>query len=135
MRYFLFAACFSLMFVAHGQECALGVATVSSKTLIDVFQLRDGQLVSLKKIQNDAAEAMKQAQEEIKKLFEEAPQDTPTQLKALNTKHEAFLVEMEAISLSYDTAFLKELNPKQYQRYVTLCTEAKRTPIVLPEAH
>ena len=119
--------------IGVAQNCTIGLAAAKEETLIKVFQLRGEQISKLSEYKEKLKIDIQLGEDAIKKLFETAPQDSPEQLLKLQKEYDILEKKVLLNSEKYDSLFLSLLNEKQYQRYVSLCSDANRNPIPKPE--
>jgi len=131
LSYCLFVTGLFSGFVASAQlpDCTLGIGGKDTEVLIQVFQLNDEQKNALNIWAGELQTQNKLKEEEIKLLLDKHPQSTQKDLETLAKKYKVLKDQMLATSKSYDQKLLGLFNPRQYQRYVELCSEALRTPI------
>ena len=116
------------------QECSLGIGATESDTIIQIFQLKEEQITNLEEFKAVLEIETRLLDEERKNLFENHPQSTPEDLTALGAKYKVLEERMKQVFKKYDLKLLALFNEKQYQRYVTLCQEVSRQPlVVVPE--
>tara|TARA_R110000751_G_scaffold99265_2_gene192683 strand:+ start:518 stop:934 length:417 start_codon:yes stop_codon:yes gene_type:complete len=116
------------------QECSLGIGATESDTIIQIFQLKEEQITNLEEFKAALEIETRLLDEERKNLFENHPQSTPDDLTALGAKYKVLEERMKQVFKKYDLKLLALFNEKQYQRYVTLCQEVSRQPlVVVPE--
>ena len=116
------------------QECSLGIGATESDTIIQIFQLKEEQITNLEEFKAALEIETRLLDEERKNLFENHPQSTPEDLTALGAKYKVLEERMKQVFKKYDLKHLALFNEKQYQRYVTLCQEVSRQPlVVVPE--
>lgn len=116
------------------QECSLGIGATESDTIIQIFQLKEEQITNLEEFKAALEIETRLLDEERKNLFENHPQSTPEDLTALGAKYKVLEERMKQVFKKYDLKLLALFNEKQYQRYVTLCQEVSRQPlVVIPE--
>lgn len=116
------------------QECSLGIGATESDTIIQIFQLKEEQITNLEEFKAALEIETRLLDEERKNLFENHPQSTPEDLTALGAKYKVLEERMKQVFKKYDLELLALFNEKQYQRYVTLCQEVSRQPlVVVPE--
>ncbi|MGB5428069.1 hypothetical protein [Eudoraea sp.] len=129
----LFFICFS----SFGQtdDCTLGIGGKDTETIINVFQLDDEQLVKMEAWIQELKKTNEVIEEQIDVLLEKHPQSNEEELRVLAEKFKPLRAQIIANSKIYDQKLLGILNEKQYQRYITLCTEAMRRPLkgLIPE--
>lgn len=122
----------ALYFLVSGisaQDCTLDLGGTNLDTLIKVFQLNDAQIALVEHWQAELQLQMKSIEDEAKELLAKQPQRTEEELLALSQKYKVLRDKMANLSADYDQKLLRELNDKQYGRYVSLCQEALRTPL------
>ncbi|MBT8183328.1 MAG: hypothetical protein KJN76_00695 [Eudoraea sp.] len=129
--YSILASCLVTGLKAHAQlpDCTLGIGGKDTDVLVQVFQLNQEQTNTLDIWLGELQTKHKLTEDQIKLLFEKHPQSTQEDLETLAKKYKVLKDEMMATSKKYDQKLLGLFNPKQYQRYVDLCTEALRQPI------
>lgn len=116
------------------RECSLGIGATESDTIIQIFQLKEEQITNLEEFKAALEIETRLLDEERKNLFENHPQSTPEDLTALGAKYKVLEERMKQVFKKYDLKLLALFNEKQYQRYVTLCQEVSRQPlVVVPE--
>jgi len=113
------------------QECSLGIGATESDTIIQIFQLKEEQITNLEEFKAALEIETRLLDEERKNLFENHPQSTPEDLTALGAKYKVLEERMKQVFKKYDLKLLALFNEKQYQRYVTLCQEVSRQPVVV----
>lgn len=113
------------------QECSLGIGATESDTIIQIFQLKEEQITNLEEFKAALEIETRLLDEERKNLFENHPQSTPEDLTALGAKYKVLEERMKQVFKKYDLKLLALFNEKQYQRYVTLCQEVSRQPLVV----
>lgn len=123
-----------LMPICAQQDCSLGIGITDTDILVQVFQLRPEQKARLEEFQAAVSKEIQLVDEEIETLFEAHPQSTPEDLIAFGTKHKVLEDRVKDIFRKYDLKLLALFNEKQYQRYISLCEEVSRQPLVaVPE--
>ena len=110
-------------------DCTLSIGGKDTDILIQVFQLNEEQKTTMNLWIGELQIQNKLIEDKIKLLFDKHPQGTQEELETLAKKYKVLKDQMLAISKSYDQKLLGLFNPKQYQRYVDLCSEALRKPI------
>ena len=117
---------------AYGQlpDCTLGVGGKDTEILKQVFQMNQEQINSLDQWAGELQTANKLKQDEIEQLLATHPQSTEEDLILLAEKYKALQAQMVATARAFDQKLLGIFNPKQYERYVALCNEALREPII-----
>ncbi|MBU2904362.1 hypothetical protein KO529_06150 [Arenibacter algicola] len=113
------------------QECSLAIGATESDTIIQIFQLKEEQITNLEEFKAALEIETRLLDEERKNLFENHPQSTPEDLTALGAKYKVLEERMKQVFKKYDLKLLALFNEKQYQRYVTLCQEVSRQPLVV----
>ncbi len=133
MMYFkiriLFSAILFSCFLAHAQKCSLNIAGEDSQVIVGIFQLSEDQQVALQDIKANLAIETDQIEVAIQKLMKEHPQSTQEELMVLAKKYRELQLKMVNTILDGDKKLLATFNPKQYQRYLSLCKEALREPL------
>ncbi|MEL6918539.1 MAG: hypothetical protein AAFO99_12505 [Bacteroidota bacterium] len=125
---------FGLLFVTgSAQECTLDIGGKNTETIIKIFQLNEEQIGKMEMWQGELDIKTKDIEDQIRQLMEKHPQKTPEDLTLFAKKYDALKDQMVNTSKAYDTKLIAIFNERQYQRYVDLCIEALRTPIVVPE--
>jgi hypothetical protein len=129
---------FSLVFVVGfwlsaeaQQECSLAIGATESDTIIQIFQLKEEQITNLEEFKAALEIETRLLDEERKNLFENHPQSTPEELMALGEKYKVLEERMKQVFRKYDLKLLALFNEKQYLRYVALCQEVSRQPLVV----
>ncbi len=118
-----------LVVVVSAQDCTLDLGGTNLETIIKIFQLNDAQANLVERWQAELQLQMKLIEGEANALLAKQPQRTEEELLALAQKYKVLQDKMTLLSASYDKKLLRELNDKQYERYVSLCKEAVRTPL------
>lgn len=117
--------------VSAQQECSLGIGVTQADIIAQVFQLRPEQKVKLEEFQAELAKETQLVDEERKTLFDTHPQTSAEDLANFGTKHAVLEDKVKGISRKYDLKLLAIFNEKQYQRYVSLCNEVMRKPLLV----
>lgn len=138
-KYILFVFFFGVLVLpakAQDRDCMLGLGGSSSETIIQVFQLNKEQIQKLEQWTAELKISNKIYQDEITQLFETHPQSKTEELEALATKYKVLKDKVLANAKEYDMRLLALFNPKQYDRYLELCTEANRIPFqIIPKPY
>lgn len=113
------------------QDCSLGIGVTEADIIVQVFQLRPEQKMKLEEFQAAVTKETQLVDEERKTLFDTHPQTTSEDLTAFGTKHAVLEDKVKDIFRKYDLKLLALFNEKQYQRYVSLCKEVSRQPLVV----
>lgn len=113
------------------EECSLGIGVTEAEIIVQVFQLRPEQKIKLEEFQEAVAKETQLVEGERKVLYETHPQATPEDLTSFEAKHAVLEDRIKDIFRKYDLQFLALFNEKQYQRYVSLCKEVSRRPLVV----
>jgi Skp family chaperone for outer membrane proteins len=126
---------FVFLVSANAQEdCSLGIGATDTDILVQVFQLRPEQKIKLEEFHAAISKEIQSMDGEIETLIETHPQTTPEDLIAFGAKHKVLEDRVKDIFQKYDLKLLALFNEKQYQRYVSLCKEVLRQPLVaVPE--
>ncbi|QCX00801.1 hypothetical protein FGM00_12035 [Aggregatimonas sangjinii] len=117
------------VFFGRAQECTLDIGGKNHNTIVDIFQLNAEQQTTMKTLRDDLQTTQQGIEEEIQKLFNTHPQSTEAELIALSDKYKVLKEKMVNVSWESDKKLLETFNPKQYERYLSLCGEALRKPI------
>lgn len=125
--FFLFFICFTSF--GQAEDCTLGIGGKDTETIIKVFQLDDEQLVKMEAWIQELKKANEVIEEQIDVLLEKHPQSNEEELQVLAEKFKPLRAQIIANSKIYDQKLVGILNEKQYQRYISLCTEAIRRPL------
>ncbi|HMB64427.1 MAG TPA: hypothetical protein VKN36_15210 [Eudoraea sp.] len=120
--------CFGVQ--AQLPDCTLGLGGKDTEVLSQVFQLNDEQLNSMELLIGELQTGNKVLEDQIKELLNNHPQSTEEELITLAEKYKVLKDQMVAMSITYDRKLLGLFNERQYQRYVSLCKEAFRQPLV-----
>ncbi len=127
-----FFICFlAVAFFGQAQNCTLDIGGKNHTVIVDVFQLNSGQQAVMEVLRGELEIAQKEIEDEIQKLFETHPQSTETELITLADKYKILKEKMVSASWESDKKLLETFNQKQYERYLSLCYEALRDPIVV----
>ena len=113
------------------QDCSLAIGVTDTDTIIQIFQLKEEQITKLEEYKAALELETKFLDEERQNLFENHPQSSPEELTALGEKHRALEEKVKQVFLKYDLQLLALFNERQYNRYVTLCEEVSRRPLVV----
>ena len=119
----------SLSTFVVAQECTLDIGGKNHNTIIDIFQLNQEQQTTLETLRAELEINQNAIEEEIQKLFSTAPQSTQEELISLSDKYKVLKEKMVNAAWESDKKLLETFNPKQYERYLSLCNEALRNPI------
>jgi hypothetical protein len=129
--FFLYIAVVFSGFLANAQKCSLNIAGTDSNIIIEIFQLNEEQQVAMQEIKEELALETGRLDTEIQKLLKEHPQSTQEELMVLAKKYRELQLKMVNTVLEGDKKLLTAFNPNQYQRYLNLCKEAFREPILI----
>ncbi len=124
----LFFAC-TLLVTGQDRDCMLGLGGTASETIIQVFQLNKEQISKMDQWKAALSLENKIIEDEITLLFDADGQSSEEELQAMASKYRGLKDKVIENSKSYDRKLLTIFNEKQYQRYVALCTEARRIPM------
>jgi hypothetical protein len=113
------------------QECSLAIGATESDTIIQIFQLNEEQVDRLEEFKSALEIETRLLDGERKNLFENHPQSTPEDLTALGEKYKVLEERMKQVFKKYDLKLLALFNERQYQRYITLCQEVSRQPLMV----
>ncbi len=127
----IFSMLFFLSFYAHSQNCTLDIGGKNSETIVKLFQLNPDQITKLEEFRQTLQDEILIIDNEIQNLFDTHPQSTQEELIALAEKYKVLQKKVVDASLEGDKKLLSTFNQKQYQRYVGLCNEALRDPIII----
>jgi len=116
---------------AQLSDCTLAVGGKDTEVIIQVFQLNDAQQEKLMNWIGELQLYHKEKADEIRQLFDTHPQQTTEELEQLAEKYKGLRDEIEANSRAMDLKLIATFNQKQYERYVALCREAGREPMVV----
>ena len=116
---------------AQLSDCTLAVGGKDTEVIIQVFQLNDAQQEKLMNWLGELQLYHKEKADEIRQLFDTHPQQTTEELEQLAEKYKGLRDEIEANSRAMDLKLIATFNQKQYERYVALCREAGREPMVV----
>ena len=119
---------------AQLSDCTLAVGGKDTEVIIQVFQLNDAQQEKLMNWLGELQLYHKEKADEIRQLFDTHPQQTTEELEQLAEKYKGLRDEIEANSRAMDLKLIATFNQKQYERYVALCREAGREPMVVEVA-
>lgn len=119
---------------AQLSDCTLAVGGKDTEVIIQVFQLNDAQQEKLMNWIGELQLYHKEKADEIRQLFDTHPQQTTEELEQLAEKYKGLRDEIEANSRAMDLKLIATFNQKQYERYVALCREAGREPMVVEVA-
>lgn len=113
----------------NAQMCILDLGSKNSDQIQQVFQLKEAQITALDVFKLQLNKEITVLEAQVKELLETHPQSNPDELLVLAKKHKELEDQMFDITVSYDQKLISLFNEKQYERYVLLCNEAKRTAI------
>lgn len=122
---------FLTSFVGLSQDCTLDAGGGNTDMIVSVFQLNANQTAKLESLKGDYGVKEKALQDEIESLLEKHPQSTPEELTRLGEKYAVLEQNLVTLSKTTDTELLQIFNERQYNRYLELCREAIRKPIVV----
>lgn len=126
----LFFAC-TLLVTGQDRDCMLGLGGTASETIIQVFQLNKEQISKMDQWKAALSLENKIIEDEITQLFDTDGQSSEEDLQAMASTYRGLKDKVIENSKSYDRKLLAIFNEKQYQRYVSLCREAKRIPMTV----
>lgn len=115
---------------AQLDNCTMGMGGPDTGVITQVFQLNDKQISQMEFWIGELVTENKLVEDQIKVLFDTHPQANQDELTTMATKYKALKDQLVALSLNYDRKLLGIFNEKQYQRYVELCAEALRQPLI-----
>lgn len=123
---------FFVIYTSTGQttDCTLGIGGKDTETIIKVFQLSEEQLVQMEGWIQELKKSNEGIQEQIDDLLEKHPQSNPEELETLAQKFKPLRAQILSNSKKCDQKLLGIFNENQYQRYISLCGEALRKPLV-----
>ncbi len=129
---YLFIIALLLYNYSAGQQadCTLAVGGKDTEVIVQVFQLNDAQQAKLVTWIGELQLYHKEKADEIRLLFDTHPQQTTEELQQLAEKYKNLQDEIEAHSRAIDLKLIASFNQKQYERYIVLCREAGRQPMV-----
>jgi hypothetical protein len=128
--YFFIALCL-ILFTGNAQDCTLDIGGKNSETIVKIFQLNEQQLTTMEALRGDLEIERKSVEEQIEKLLAEHPQSKEEDLIVLADKYKVLQQKLVNISKAGDKKLLETFNSRQYERYLELCNEAIRRPIVV----
>ena len=127
---------FGASYTLCGQTCTLDIGGENTKTIIEVFQLNEGQLAVMDSLRTNLIAENGKIEAEIEKLMAQHPQSTEEELIKLAEKYKVLQQQMVKAAYESDKKLLAQFNPKQYERYLQLCKAAIRMPItVIPKTY
>lgn len=130
-KYLFIIALFIYEYSAGQQaDCTLAVGGKDTEVIIQVFQLNEVQQSNLVNWIGELQLYHKEKADEIRLLFDTHPQQTTEELQQLAEKYKNLRDEIEANSKAIDLKLIASFNQKQYERYIALCREAGRQPMV-----
>ena len=123
---------FCAIFTTAGQtaDCTLGIGGKDTETIIKVFQLNAEQLVLMEGWIQELEKSNEKIEEQIDHLLNEHPQSNEEELQALAEKFKELRTEIIANSKICDQKLVGIFNENQYNRYIALCNEAIRRPLI-----
>ncbi|WP_291866947.1 hypothetical protein [Maribacter sp.] len=131
IKYSAVVVLFLTSFCAKSQDCTLNIGGGNAEVMTSVFQLNANQVAKLQALQGEYIIKAKTLQDEMEKVLEKHPQSTPDELTSLGKKYTVLEQNLVGLSKATDKEFLEIFNEKQYNRYLQLCKEAIRKPIVI----
>ncbi len=124
-----FITIFIASWPTHAQICILDLGSKYSEQIKQVFQLKEAQITAIDQFKVQLNKEITILQAKVKSLLETHPQSNPDELLVLAKKHKELEDQMFDATVLYDQKLISLFNEKQYERYVLLCNEAKRTAI------
>lgn len=123
---------FCAIFTTVGQtaDCTLGIGGKDTETIIKVFQLSAEQLVLMEGWIQELEKSNEKIEEQIDHLLDEHPQSNEEELQTLAEKFKVLRTEIIANSKICDQKLVGIFNENQYKRYIDLCNEAIRRPLI-----
>lgn len=121
---------FTLSSFAQLMDCTLGIGGKDTETIIKVFQLNEEQLVQMEGWIQELKKSNEVIQEQIDDLLEKHPQSNPEELETLAQKFKPLRAQILSNSKKCDQKLLGIFNENQYRRYISLCGEALRKPLI-----
>ena len=123
---------FFVIFPSTGQttDCTLGIGGKDTDTVIKVFQLSEEQLVQMEGWIQELKKSNEKIEEKIDDLLDEHPQSNEEELQILAAKFKVLRNEIIDNSKRCDEKLVGILNENQYKRYIALCNEAVRRPLI-----
>lgn len=131
IRFSVVIVLFLTSFCGFSQDCTLNIGGGNTEVLTSVFQLNANQVAKLEALQGEFIIKAKTSQDEMDKLLANHPQSTPEELTKLGEKYSVLEQNLVSLSRATDKEFLQIFNEKQYNRYLELCKEAIRKPMVI----
>ena len=131
IKYTSLIVLFLTSFLGFAQDCTLDVGGGNTEVIESVFQLNANQTAKLEAIKGDYVVKAKTVEDEIEQLLSSHPQSTPDELTSLGEKYAALQQSLVTLSKAADKELLQIFNERQYKRYLELCREAIRKPIVV----
>ncbi|MEK6154797.1 hypothetical protein WIW50_16125 [Flavobacteriaceae bacterium 3-367] len=130
-RFYLLALFVLCCAWGNAQDCTLDIGGKNKETILKVFQLNEEQIGKMEAWRGELKIKRQQIEDKMKVLLNDHPQETQEDLNKLAKKFDILKEEVLAVSKSYDKKLIAIFNERQYQRYVALCREAIRTPMVV----
>ena len=116
--------------VLLGQEhCFLGIGGKDNQTIIAYFQLDDFQKDKLKNLSAELQFRNEPFLVRMKRLLERHKESSPDELMKMSYTYKAYLDSLDKNMRIVDKKLLTTFNNDQFNRYVTLCNYAQRSPI------
>ncbi len=115
-------------------DCVLGVGLTDDNTLIDIFQMNKMQQEQLANFGAELKYRNELLNNELENVMKRHPQSNPAELQQLADKYKSVMDSMAAIQTMIDKKVLSLFNEKQYERYLSLCKEALRSPYIVAPA-
>ncbi|MBQ4914379.1 hypothetical protein J8L85_08030 [Maribacter sp. MMG018] len=113
------------------EDCVLGVGFTDDAILIDVFQMSEMQQKQLADFKGELKHRNELLNAQLEDIATRHPQSTVEELTELAGKYNGIMDSMRLVQATIDKRVLATFNQKQYDRYLSLCKEANRTPYVV----
>lgn len=113
------------------EDCILGVGFTDDAILIDVFQMSEMQQKQLADFKGELKHRNELLNAQLEDIATRHPQSTVEELTELAGKYNGIMDSMRLVQATIDKRVLATFNQKQYDRYLSLCKEANRTPYVV----
>lgn len=121
---------FSVGSMAQSEDCTLGIGGKDTDVIVQVFQLNAEQKIQMETWATEFTIQTGEIETQIQQLFDTHPQKSQEDLERLSEKYKVLKDELVASSREFDKKLIGLFNPKQYERYMSLCNEAGRRPML-----
>ena len=110
-------------------DCILGVGVTENSVITEVFQLNLAQRDALDHLSTELKDISGELNKELEDLLNRHPQSNEAEIMQLAGKYKTVMDSLQRTQTAIDKKMLVLFNPKQYEKYRSLCTEAIRSPL------